>query len=100
MQLEAAGQKKGPEQAEDNVRRCALSRVCRSKDELIRFVLDPDGVVVPDIKEKLPGRGARVDYLSGKCRAAGAPLTWPAWQPPRQAPGSGRSCATGASVVA
>jgi uncharacterized protein len=57
LRLEAAGRKKGSEQAEDSVRRCALSRARRSKDELIRFVLGPDGFVVPDIKEKLPGRG-------------------------------------------
>ena len=41
----------------DTVRRCALSRAQRPKDDLIRFVLDPDGVVVPDLKKKLPGRG-------------------------------------------
>ncbi len=43
--------------AADPVRRCALTRARRPKDELIRFVLGPDGVVVPDLKEKLPGRG-------------------------------------------
>ena len=26
-------------------------------DELIRFVVGPDGEVVPDVKRKLPGRG-------------------------------------------
>jgi predicted RNA-binding protein YlxR (DUF448 family) len=31
--------------------------VRRPKDELIRFVLGPDATVVPDLKEKLPGRG-------------------------------------------
>lgn len=41
----------------DTVRRCAVTRALRPKDELIRFVLGPDGVVVPDLKEKLPGRG-------------------------------------------
>jgi predicted RNA-binding protein YlxR (DUF448 family) len=41
----------------DTVRRCALTRAHRPKDDLIRFVLGPDGVVVPDLKEKLPGRG-------------------------------------------
>jgi hypothetical protein len=39
------------------LRRCAVTRVQRSKDDLIRFVLGPDGTVVPDLKEKLPGRG-------------------------------------------
>jgi uncharacterized protein len=42
---------------EDGVRSCALTRARRPKDELIRFVLGPDGTVVPDLKEKLPGRG-------------------------------------------
>ena len=45
------------EGADDTVRRCALTRARRPKDELIRFVLGPDGTVVPDLKEKLPGRG-------------------------------------------
>ena len=39
------------------VRQCALSRTRRTDDELLRFVIDPDGRVVPDIKRKLPGRG-------------------------------------------
>jgi uncharacterized protein len=41
----------------DTARRCAVTRALRPKDELIRFVLGPDGAVVPDMKEKLPGRG-------------------------------------------
>ena len=36
---------------------CALTRTARPVDELIRFVVGPDGDVVPDIKQKLPGRG-------------------------------------------
>jgi len=47
----------GHDGADDAVRRCALTRARRPKDELIRFVLGPDGAVVPDLKEKLPGRG-------------------------------------------
>lgn len=49
---------------EDNDRRgagrtrmCALTRAVRPEAELIRFVAAPDGVVVPDLKAKLPGRG-------------------------------------------
>jgi len=34
----------------DTVRRCAVTRALRPKDELIRFVLGPDGAVVPDLK--------------------------------------------------
>jgi predicted RNA-binding protein YlxR (DUF448 family) len=30
------------------------------KEELIRFVLSPDGDIVPDLKERLPGRGVWV----------------------------------------
>ena len=39
------------------VRRCALTRARRPKEELIRFVLGPDGAIVPDLRERLPGRG-------------------------------------------
>ena len=39
------------------VRQCALERTRSREDELLRFVLDPDARVVPDIKRKLPGRG-------------------------------------------
>jgi predicted RNA-binding protein YlxR (DUF448 family) len=41
----------------DAMRRCAATREVRPKAELIRFVLSPDGDVVPDLKESLPGRG-------------------------------------------
>jgi predicted RNA-binding protein YlxR (DUF448 family) len=34
-----------------------VTRAHRPKDDLIRFVLGPDGTIVPDLKEKLPGRG-------------------------------------------
>lgn len=40
-----------------NVRMCALTRTQRPRDELLRFVASPDGDLVPDLKEKLPGRG-------------------------------------------
>lgn len=58
MQQEtAAEEREQDKEAVEGVRRCALTRARRPKDELIRFVLGPDGAVVPDIKEKLPGRG-------------------------------------------
>jgi uncharacterized protein len=43
--------------ADETVRACALTRARRPKEELLRFVLGPDGAIVPDLKEKLPGRG-------------------------------------------
>lgn len=41
-------------------RTCVVTRRTGSPDELIRFVLDPEGVVTPDLKRKLPGRGVWV----------------------------------------
>jgi predicted RNA-binding protein YlxR (DUF448 family) len=38
-------------------RHCALTRTLKPVDEMIRFVVGPDGDVVPDLKRKLPGRG-------------------------------------------
>ena len=38
-------------------RMCAVSREVRPIDELIRFVVSPQGEVIPDLKRKLPGRG-------------------------------------------
>ena len=39
---------------------CVVTRAVRPVDELIRFVVGPDGNVVPDLKRKLPGRGVWV----------------------------------------
>ena len=41
-------------------RMCIVTRVVKPEDELIRFALSPDGIVVPDLKRKLPGRGVWV----------------------------------------
>ncbi len=39
------------------VRQCAQTRTRCPEDDLLRFVLDPEKRVVPDLKRKLPGRG-------------------------------------------
>jgi hypothetical protein len=39
------------------MRMCVVTRAVRPIDELIRFVVSPQGEVVPDLKRKLPGRG-------------------------------------------
>ena len=39
------------------MRMCAVRREVRPNDELIRFVVSPQGEVIPDLKRKLPGRG-------------------------------------------
>ena len=50
-----------PAREDDGMERtCVVTRRAGSPDELIRFVLDPEGVVTPDIKRKLPGRGVWV----------------------------------------
>jgi uncharacterized protein len=41
-------------------RLCVVTRAVKPVDELIRFVVAPDGSVVPDLKRKLPGRGVWV----------------------------------------
>jgi len=39
------------------MRMCAVTREVRPIEELIRFVVGPQGDVIPDLKRKLPGRG-------------------------------------------
>jgi len=39
------------------VRRCIVTRQALEKPAMIRFVVDPEGRVTPDLKERLPGRG-------------------------------------------
>lgn len=41
-------------------RTCLVTRTVRAPDEMIRFVVAPDGTVVPDLRARLPGRGAWV----------------------------------------
>jgi hypothetical protein len=51
-ELDAGPRKSGP----GAERYCAVTRIVKPADELIRFVVGPQGVV-PDLKRKLPGRG-------------------------------------------
>jgi uncharacterized protein len=51
----------GPKsRASGNERLCIATRTAKPVDDMIRFVVGPDGAVVPDIKRKLPGRGVWV----------------------------------------
>ncbi len=45
------------------MRRCAATGEERHERDLIRFVLGPDGVIVPDVAAKLPGRGVWISAL-------------------------------------
>jgi predicted RNA-binding protein YlxR (DUF448 family) len=57
-------------EVEDTVRRCALTRERLPKQDLIRFVLSPNGEIVPDLKERLPGRGVWVTAAHDKVAEA------------------------------
>ena len=39
------------------LRRCLATRAVRPKSALLRFVVGPDGTLVPDLAGRLPGRG-------------------------------------------
>jgi len=53
-----------PEEPERGpLRRCLVTRESLPKEAMIRFVLDPDRVLVPDLEGRLPGRGM---WLSAK----------------------------------
>jgi predicted RNA-binding protein YlxR (DUF448 family) len=43
------------------LRLCAISRVQKPVEALIRFVAGPDRTIVPDLARRLPGRGVWVD---------------------------------------
>lgn len=51
-------------------RSCIVTREARPKGELMRFVLDPAGRVVPDLRQRLPGRGAYVTPSAASVREA------------------------------
>jgi predicted RNA-binding protein YlxR (DUF448 family) len=46
-----SARKDGPE------RSCVVTRTVKAPDDLIRFVVGPEGVLTPDLRRKLPGRG-------------------------------------------
>ncbi len=53
-----------PRRSETVERQCALTRECMPTSRLIRFVQAPDGSVVPDLKQNLPGRGVWITATS------------------------------------
>jgi hypothetical protein len=58
------------EPGEGPLRLCAVSRVQKPPDELVRFVLGPDDTIAPDLARRLPGRGVWVDATSRAVAAA------------------------------
>lgn len=74
------------DRAADPERKCIVTGEVQPKAGLIRFVVGPEGQVVPDVLEKLPGRGmwvtaSRAVLEQAKrgqfARAAKAPVTVP-----------------------
>jgi len=56
MQTATAPREMGDEVGETE-RRCLVTGEVRPKGELLRFVVDPEGRIVPDVSARLPGRG-------------------------------------------
>ena len=50
----------GPRRAPGSERLCIVMREVKPVTDMIRFVIGPDGQVVPDLKRRLPGRGVWV----------------------------------------
>src|SRR3954466_15195893 len=76
-------------------RRCIITGESKDRGALLRFVVAPDGVLVPDVAARLPGRGLWltaqrdiVDRALAKrvfARAARRPVAAPAGLAPRGA---------------
>lgn len=58
-----------PKDREAPERRCIVTRESAPKAGLVRFVVAPDGAVVPDLAGKLPGRGL---YVAADAKALAA----------------------------
>ncbi len=55
--IDAAEAMPAPAELGHAIRRCLVSGEEREKAALLRFVVGPDGAIVPDIEGRLPGRG-------------------------------------------
>jgi uncharacterized protein len=61
----------GPRQSPPGSERfCAATGAVRPVDDMIRFVVAPDGTVVPDLKRRLPGRGIWITATRPALRSA------------------------------
>lgn len=69
-----------------NERTCIVTKKAKPHDALIRFAASPDGKVTPDLKARLPGRGAWVSASAEAVRiAAGKGLFARAFRKPVKA---------------
>lgn len=61
MQVQHEGDDRdGGRELSGSLRRCIVTRAEREPADLIRFVVDPNGRLVPDLARRLPGRGVWV----------------------------------------
>ena len=56
---------------EGPLRTCLVTRQRRAPGQMIRFVLSPDAVVTPDIRNRLPGRGVWISASRATISEAG-----------------------------
>lgn len=68
--MDDIGTDTGPALRRGQGRTCIVTRVSGSPDTLIRFVRDPEGGVVPDLRRKLPGRGVWITAEAETIRRA------------------------------
>ncbi len=65
------GAGKARKKGDTSLRKCIVSGEARPRDRMIRFVACPVGELVPDLDEKLPGRGiwlsAERDMVNTAC---------------------------------
>src|SRR3954453_18039461 len=61
----------GPRKSAGGTQRfCAATGTIKPVDEMIRFVVGPDGAAVPDLKRRLPGRGIWITATRGALQSA------------------------------
>jgi len=59
-----------PKTSQPTERTCIVTREAKPLDALIRFVVAPDGSLVPDLRHRLPGRGVWVTADASTTRTA------------------------------
>ena len=57
MSLQSASKEEEESVSDARQRRCIVTHTVLPEETLVRFVLDPQGHVVPDVAARLPGRG-------------------------------------------
>jgi len=59
-----------PADCDQPERRCILTGRNGARDELIRLAISPDGIVLPDVQARAPGRGAWIGVSRAELEAA------------------------------